>query len=123
MLYGAQKQHDPGTLMNRCPLSSQSSCVIRHSPDSQYSRPSLQSHLMQSPFQNVSPSPYDLPSYEHCLSQPVSSRTHFLVSGSLTHPSSHMQVTFSNFFTTTSRWKVSLAVFLVLAGNEALAVP
>jgi len=90
MLYGAQKQHDPGTSMNRCPLSSQSSCVIRHNPDSQYSRPSLQSHLMQSPFQNVSPSPYDLPSYEHCLSQPVSSRTHFLVSGSLTHPSSHM---------------------------------
>lgn len=25
MLYGAQKQHDPGTSMNRCPLSSQSS--------------------------------------------------------------------------------------------------
>lgn len=25
ILYGAQKQHDPGTSMNRCPLSSQSS--------------------------------------------------------------------------------------------------
>jgi len=25
MLYGAQKQHDPGTSMNRCPRSSQSS--------------------------------------------------------------------------------------------------
>jgi len=90
MLYGAQKQHDPGTSMNRCPLSSQSSWVIRHKPDSQYSRPSLHWHLMQSPFQNSSPSPYDFPSYEHCRSHPVSWRTHFLVTGSFTHPSSHM---------------------------------